>query len=168
VKIPRVSYPRERKQIDLAFSKFTPNLRHNLISHENTSFFVYRTPRWRNDFVHKDVHGQKLNGVINVGHTTAPQHPVWSPVETSAFERYMQGEYSDVTRDELARQILEVLYTVRNNLFHGEKRADDAYDIEVVSKGIPLLALIVSNFLSEAVYPHHPVNSRQMWDFCSV
>lgn len=150
VEIPRVIFPKEREQIDLAFSQFAPDLRRDLILHESTSFFVYRTPRWQGKEVRKDGKGQKLNGVLNVGHTIDALNLVWSPINTESYEQYTQGNQSNDLRDILSRQILDVVYTVRNNLFHGGKRADDAYDVEVVVKAIPLLSMIVSSFLHES------------------
>lgn len=50
--------------------------------------------------------------------------------------------------DPLARQILDVLYTIRNNAFHGGKRADDANDAEVLEKALPLLMMVVDSFLA--------------------
>jgi hypothetical protein len=52
-------------------------------------------------------------------------------------------------RDHLAEQILWMLYTIRNNLFHGGKDAHDATDCEVVEKALPLLSPIVSYFLRD-------------------
>ncbi len=53
-------------------------------------------------------------------------------------------------RDALAKQVLDLLYTVRNNAFHGGKRADDANDREVVERALPLLALVVDAFLQSS------------------
>lgn len=91
--------------------------------------------------------GQRLNGVINVGHTVGASYPVWSPIDTGQYEWYMQGNRDVDIRDALAKQILDLLYTVRNNAFHGGKRADDASDHEVVERALPLLASVVEAFL---------------------
>ena len=40
-----------------------------------------------------------------------------------------------------------MIYTVRNNTFHGGKRADDANDTQVLTEALPLLAMIVKSFL---------------------
>ena len=48
--------------------------------------------------------------------------------------------------DLLAKQIVGMLYTIRNNLFHGGKRADDAQDQEILKNAIPLLAIVVRFF----------------------
>jgi hypothetical protein len=38
---------------------------------------------------------------------------------------------------------------VRNNTFHGGKRADDANDHQVIKMALPLLKIIVEYFLSD-------------------
>lgn len=150
VKVPKVSYPPERKQIQLAFKHFGDDLKNRLILHESTRFFVYRTPRWRGRPVETDAGGQHLNGVLNVGYTTCREHPVWSPIHTAAYERYVGGESTTALRDELAYQVLNAVYTVRNNLFHGGKRPDDANDVQVIEKALPLLEMIVYHFVKDA------------------
>lgn len=147
VNVPEVNPVREREQIDLAFQQFTDELKHDLIEHPSTRFFVYRTPYWRAQPLEKDVNGQRLNGVLNVGHTLDAAHPVWAPIDTQMFEKYHDGARNSETRNALACQVLNVLYTVRNNAFHGGKRADDANDREVLEKALPLLAIIVGAFL---------------------
>ena len=136
-----------RKQ-GLAFDRFPVDLKVSLVEHPSTRFFVYRTPLWRGHPVQNDGQGQRLNGVLNVGHTIDADHPVWTPINTQAFELYQSGSITPAGLDELARQVMEVVYTVRNNTFHGGKRADDANDREVLEKALPLLAMIVGVFVS--------------------
>ena len=62
------------------------------------------------------------------------------------FERHQIRALDAAVCDVLARQILDVLYTVRNNTFHGGKRADDATDREVLEMSLPLLVMIVESF----------------------
>ncbi len=81
--------------------------------------------------------GRRLNGVLNVGHTLDAALPVCTPIDTHMFENAQGSE----ARDALASQILDVLYTIRNNTFHGGKRADDVNDREVLEKALPLLAM---------------------------
>jgi hypothetical protein len=145
--IPKVDLVSEREQIDNAVDEFSDELREQLIKHESTKFFVYRTPKWRGNPIEKDVRGQKLNGVLVVARTVSSDNPVWSPIDTEIYERYIGGK--EVSKDEisaLTKQIVNVLYSVRNNLFHGGKRGDDSNDVEVSDKAIPLLLLIVSAF----------------------
>jgi len=47
----------------------------------------------------------------------------------------------------LTGDIVAIIFTVRNNLSHGGKVADDRDDEEVVEKAIPLLRMIVQGFL---------------------
>ena len=147
VNLPDVAVVTEREQIDLAFQQFTGDLKCGLVEHPSSRFFVYRTPQWRGVPIERDARGQRLNGVLNVGHTLDAAHPVWAPIDTQMFEEY-HGAARDVVRcDALAHQILNVLYAVRNNTFHGGKRADDANDREVLEKALPLLVMIVDSFV---------------------
>lgn len=122
-----------------------------LVERQSTRYFVYRTPKWRGVSIESDVSGQTLNGVINVGRTVDQKYLVWSPIETKLYERYFTESLGPHERQELADQILHVIYTVRNNLFHGGKRTDDANDVDVVSRALPLLRMIVEDFLDETL-----------------
>ena len=154
VKIVKVDAPGERKQIDSAFNHFSDDLKDNLIRHENIRFFVNRSPEWQGRKIEFDSFGQRLNGVLNVGYTIHADYPVWSPIDKNLYERYMKDPQDmkepqiSSARKELAKQILEVLYTVRNNIVHGGKQADDANSHEVVEKAVPLLSMIVSHFFA--------------------
>jgi hypothetical protein len=147
INIPRVSTVSEREQIDLAFQRFPDELKRRIVEHSSTRFFAYRTPHWRGQPIEKDASGQRLNGVLNVGHTVDAKHPVWAPIDIGMFEAYQSGARNSVHRDALASQILDLLYTVRNNAFHGGKSADDANDTAVLEQALPLLVMIVASFV---------------------
>jgi len=53
---------------------------------------------------------------------------------------------NEENRNFLARQIVDLLYTIRNNFMHGSKKLDDANDIKVVENALPMLELIVTSF----------------------
>jgi hypothetical protein len=145
VSVPIVDPVGERKQLEAAFDEFTEQLKHQLIVHPNTAFFVYRTPRWKDHAISRDGNGHGLNGVLNVGHTLNVQQPVWSPVDTQTYERYLRDKVTG--RDALAKQLLFLLYTVRNNAFHGGKRVDDSYDGDVLDNALPILETIVNSLV---------------------
>ncbi len=151
VRIPQVNAPLETEQINMALRQFSQSLIGKLVEHESTRYFVYRTPQWRGVRIESDASGQKLNGVINAGRTVDQNYPVWSPIETRLYERYFTENLGPHDRHELADQILHVIYTVRNNLFHGGKRTDDANDLDVVNRALPLLRMIVEDFLEETL-----------------
>jgi hypothetical protein len=132
IKMASVDIPKETAQIDLAFTHFSKELKHRLITHENTRFFVYRVPVWKGQEIEFDTYGQKLNGVLNVGYTADPGYPVWSPIDIQLYENCMNSNQSLTVVDTLAEQILYVLYTVRNNLVHGSKAANDANSRDVL------------------------------------
>jgi hypothetical protein len=147
VNVPEVTPAREREQIDMAVAEFTDDLKRRLVEHPSARFFAYRTPQWHGQPIERDAHGQRLNGVLNVGYTRDAKDPVWTPVDTQAFEEYHRAARDVTNRDVLARQIVDVLYTVRNNTFHGGKSPDDANDREVLEMALPLLVEIVESFV---------------------
>ena len=147
VRVWLVEAPREAEKLQIVFEEFSENLRKNLVEHNSTRFFAYRTPKWRGQDVEVDADGQTVNGVINVGRTVDPRRPVWSPISVDAYEMCMGGSSSDEHLDLISSQILWLLYTVRNNIMHGGKRADDANDIQVAKHAGALLQVIVDSFI---------------------
>jgi hypothetical protein len=147
VEIPVVTKITEKDQLDIVHKYFNETVRHLLITHDSTKYFVYRTPIWNNNNVVRDKRGQTLNGVLNVGQTISDRDPVWSPICTIKYVNYMNGRHSHEDRSILSYQVLHLLYTIRNNIFHGGKRADDSNAVEVVERAIPLLTMIVDSFL---------------------
>lgn len=142
VQIPsvRINF-REYQTIMMAFEFFSEELNQELITHSSTEFFVNRVPMWGDRNIEFDASGQRVNGVINVGYTVREEYPVWSPIDIPAYERFVQGVPNEGDVDLLAKQILFLIYSVRNNFIHAGKRADDATDREVVENAIPLLSI---------------------------
>jgi hypothetical protein len=66
----------------------------------------------------------------------------------------MEGSREPEVRDALAKQILDVLYTVRNNAFHGGKRGDDANDHQVAEQALLLLTLVVESLCRTHAQPN--------------
>lgn len=149
LELPLVETPSELAQINAAIAAMDDSVQEALVLHESTRFFVYRTPKWGFTSIERDRRNQRLNGVINVGLTTSADYPVWSPIDQAAYEKYLHDRDNE-TCAELVKQIVHLLYTVRNNTFHGGKRIDDANDSDVIRNALPLLALVVSRFLSDA------------------
>ena len=154
VKIAKVTgLPSERDQIENAFSHFPGELKADLIKSPHVQFFLERTPKLQNRVpvpIKTDAFGQQLNGVLSLTRTVDVDYPVWSPVDRPAYERIKAGKASKEDVNLLARQILSLLYTVRNNLFHGGKRFDDATDEQVVRNAVPLLEMILRCFVPDA------------------
>lgn len=148
LKMPKVKIRSERKQIEATCALLPAQTRDRLIRHSGTRFFEQRVPSWRRR-IEIDARGQKLNGVINVGRTISWEYPVWSPIDSAAYARYMANDAQATDAEKLTRQIAMLLYTVRNNLVHGGKRADDANDQEVVRNALPLLRIVVGYFLGQ-------------------
>ena len=148
VNIPEVVIVSESEQISFALKEFTDELKHTLILHQGSAYFVGRTPYWQGIPIEDDSFGQSLNGVINVGHTSDRHYPVWSPIDSQYYEEYLANPGDQENRNFLARQIVDLLYTVRNNfMHHGGKKFDDANDIAVVENALPMLELIVKSFI---------------------
>ena len=145
VNIPEVITVGEREKMRLALEAFSDDLKHALITHEGTAYFVRRVPFCDGNPIEQDAFGQRVNGVINVNHTTDSQYPVWSPIDIQVYEAY-QEDPNEESRNFVAGQIVDLLYTVRNNLMHAGKKFDDANDLNVVKNALPLLELIVSSF----------------------
>ena len=146
VQIPKVQSVSEQEQIGLAFAEFDKIFRHQLVTHESVEFFVNRTPLWYGIAISTDAFGQRINGVLNVNYTVEEKYPVWSPIDVHSYSNYLLNHKDHEARDLLARQIVDLLYTIRCNLLHGGKRFDDANDETVVEKALPLLGMIVSAF----------------------
>jgi PHD/YefM family antitoxin component YafN of YafNO toxin-antitoxin module len=146
VRIPEVVVVSEREQIQLAIQEFDEDLKRKLIDHAGTKYFLGRIPYWEGKQIETDAFGQRLNGVINVDYTTDRQYPVWSPIDFQCYEAYLENPENEENRDFLARQIVDLFYTIRCNLMHGSKKFDDANDLTVIENALPMLELIVTSF----------------------
>lgn len=149
VRVPKVKGVSERLMMDRALRLLTDEARHRLLQHRSTKYFVERVPQWRGQRITHDQKGQRLNGVLNVGHTLSANEPIWSPINPSRFQRFLSGRTDRRTVGILTREVLGVIYTVRNNLFHGGKRNDDANDRQVLENALPLLQLIVESLIPD-------------------
>jgi len=146
VNIPKVIPVRENEQIHLAVSEMDNGLKNKLILHESTRFFFERIPYWQGKPIKQDALGQRVNGVIIIGDTTSFEYPVWSPIDVQIFEAYLADPENQDQREFLARQIIDLLYTVSKNLIHFSNSFDDSNDISVAQNALPLIELIVAAF----------------------
>jgi len=146
VNIPQVVVASEREQIRLALQESADDLKHTLILHKGAGYFVGRVPSWKGIQIEYDAFGQRVNGVINVSHTSDSQYPVWSPIDLQHYEEYLENSDNEENRNFLARQIVDLLHTIRRNIMHGGRKLDDANDITVVENALPMLELIVTSF----------------------
>jgi hypothetical protein len=146
VNIPKVVTVPEREQIHLSFQEFADELKRTLILHKGTRFFAGRIPAWQGAQIEYDALGQRVNGVINVSYTSDSQYPVWSPIDLKLYEEYLENPDNKDNRNFLASQIVDLLFTIRNNFMLGNRKFDDANDIKVVENALPMLELIVASF----------------------
>ncbi len=86
-------------------------------------------------------------GVLNVGYTTNFELPVWAGLQSEVFEKIRNSKASNKEIHSAFKQVVLLIYTIRNNLFHGGKRSDDANDVNVVSQAIPLLKMLIDYFI---------------------
>jgi len=149
VNIPEVEIVSEKEQIRLAFQEFNDDLKHALIRHKGTEYFINRIPYWQGRPIEYDACGQRVNGVINVNRTCDIQYPVWSPVDFQYYEEYLKNPDNEENRNFLGLQIIFLLYTIRNNFMHGGKEFDDSKDINVIENALPMLELVVSYFFND-------------------
>jgi len=147
VNIPEVVCVTEKEQIYRSLEEFEDDLKDTLIHHKGTEYFVNRIPYWQGKPIEYDVVGQRVNGVLNINYTVDRQYPVWSPIDLEYYQEYLENPQEVKNRDFLCRQILDLLYTVRNNFMHGSKEFDDAIDLKVIENALPMLELIVMSFL---------------------
>lgn len=147
VNVPEVVLVSEKDQIHLALQEFDNDLIHTLICHKGTEYFINRFPYWQGKQIKYDALGQKVNGAINISYTSDSQYPIWSPIDIQYYKEYLENPNNTENRDFLAGQILDLLYTVRNNFMHGSKEFDDSNDIKVIENALPMLELIVLYFM---------------------
>jgi hypothetical protein len=116
-----------------------------LIQHKSTRFFVNRKPRFQGIEVEHDINGQEMNGVLKVSMSIDINHTVWSPICKTEYEDAKDVNKLPQVRASLANSIIDILYTVRNNTFHGSKTVGEERDEEVVLNALPLLQIVVQS-----------------------
>lgn len=152
IPIPKASHISEKEMLDHLFKEcISEELKKKLVKSEYLEYFVERTPSRRGKPIKQFTYQEKdypLNGVINVGYTRSKDWPVWSPIDIGKYKK------KEENINFLAKQVYELIYVVRNNLFHGSKapidnpnNKTDSRDSEVLTNALPLLRMIVEEFL---------------------
>lgn len=151
LKMAEVYAPTEDSQLNKALDLVSDALKHQLIVHPDTRYFVYRTPAWQGKPLKKDTFGQPLNGVIYVNRTLDPRYPVWSHIDTDLYQLYMEEKHTDKNKEKarntLTKQILNVLHTIQANLIHGDIQSTEN-NAQIVEKALPILSMLVTNSLN--------------------
>ena len=151
VKIVLVHPPSEGQRIDAAWGQFDDGLKHRLVAHSSTAFFLRRRPMVLGQVAERDGFGQRLNGLVDVACTVDARYPVWSPIDGTAYNQYMaQGGTDPKARDLLARQIVDLLCTLHSNLLYGGGN-DEESGPDVIGQALPLLSEIVERFAVKQV-----------------
>lgn len=146
VNIPEVKVASEREQLHFCVDEFDDQLKHTLITHQSTKYFLTRIPYWEGEKIKTDAFRQRINGVLNVNHTTSRDYPVWSPIDIQYYEAYLDNPDNQETRDFLIKQIVDLLHTIRNNFMSGGRKLNDANDLSIPENALPLLEIIVNSF----------------------
>jgi hypothetical protein len=119
-------------------------------------FFARRVPVWQGIRIEQDIRGQMVRGVINVRETISKGYPRWVPVDRMMLDDFLAqfkaGVVAEVPK-RLIEQVGDILYTVRNNLFHGCKGPEDSNDNQVLENALPMLQAIVNFYLDWTGYP---------------
>lgn len=147
----------ERGMIQHALEKLPAEFKKKLITLPSSrgddtclGFFAHRVPVWKAIEIKRDALGQPIQGVVNVRETVSNKYPRWVPVDLKALETFLNqhrtGADPDVP-DRLIEQLGDVLYTVRNNLFHGCKGPEDSNDTKVLQNALKMLRTIVEFYI---------------------
>jgi hypothetical protein len=160
VKVKNVS---ERDMIQDALKNLPDGFKRKLIALPSPrsdatclGFFANRKPLWQGESIEQDVLGQKVRGVINVRETISKDYPRWVPVDGILLNSFLAQHKAGVIAEiphRLIEQIGDILYTVRNNLFHGCKGPEDSNDNEVLCHALEMLRSIVMFYLDKSRQP---------------
>jgi len=145
VHIPEIVEVTDKEQMYLALHEFN-DLKQSLIRHKGTQYFLTRLPYWKGKPIEYDAFGQKVNGVLAINYMSDSQYPVWSPIDQKYYQAYIENPDNPEIRNFLAGQILDLLFTIRNNMMLGSREFDDSNDQKVIENALPMLALIVNYF----------------------
>jgi len=137
----------EKDQILKIIKETNIDFQKKLIFNPNLTYFVNRHPIFNGVEIKKDDLGQEVNGVINIKKTINANYPIWSPIDKSLFKKAKEKAIIDEEITKLSAQISLMLYTIRNNLFHGGKEPTDWNESEVVKYALPLLSSLVKFFI---------------------
>jgi hypothetical protein len=154
LKMAEVDPPSEGELLDKACAGLDATLKHKLITHASTRFFVQRTPVWHGKNIAVDGARQCLNGVLDMRCTFDARYPLWRPIDAALYARYVRAGDAEPagaeTQNVLARQILDVLYTVAHNLLYSSTPTRDENAPAVIDHALALLSGLVEGWLAQA------------------
>ncbi len=154
LKMAEVDPPAESDLLDKACAGLDGALKHKLIIHASARFFVQRTPVWQGKNIATDKARQRLNGVLDMRCTFDARYPVWKPIDAALYARYIRagdaGPADEQAQNVLARQLLDVLHTVAQNLLYSSQPAGDENAPAVIDHALALLSSLVEGWLAQA------------------
>jgi hypothetical protein len=143
----------ERKMIQCVLKNLPDDFKRKLVTLPSPQiddtclgFFAHRVPLWHGVSIERDTLGQTVRGVINVRETISKDHPRWVPVDQKLLNDFLSQCKAGIevsVPDRLIEQVGDILYTVRNNLFHGCKGPEDSNDDDVLRHALEMLRTIV-------------------------
>ena len=144
----RTKPPAEWEQHEFILKEFTPQLKNELINSPAFQFFLNRRPRWGGSDVMVDDNGNRANGVTNLAKSAYKGRPVLATIDEARYRRWLTAARTPQDTDGLVAQIVDMIYTVRNNTFHGRKELLDPVARAVIDNAYELLRMIVVSFLT--------------------
>lgn len=154
LKMAEIDPPSEDELLDKACAGLDAALKHKLITHASTRFFVQRTPVWRGKRIGVDGARQRLNGVLDMRCTFDARYPQWRPIDAALYAHYLRAGDAEPADDEaqnvLTRQILDVLQIVAHNLIYSSAPTRDENAPAVIEHALALLSGLVESWLAQA------------------
>jgi hypothetical protein len=139
--------PQEQAQLRCARGAFPQALKDSIIRHDSTRlFFLTRVPQWNGRDV-AAINGVVPNGVVNLAKSEYACQAVVREIDRAKHASWMAAPVAGADCDELVREIVDVVYTVRCNTIHGGKDTTDDNATTVVNNAYFLVRTIVDSFL---------------------
>ncbi|HEY4312833.1 MAG TPA: hypothetical protein VGN12_25510 [Pirellulales bacterium] len=139
--------PSEKCHLTFIASQIVPGVLQQVIESPSFEFFLTRRPTSLHGNV-PDIQGVPPNGVTNIARSIYANVPKVSGLDRTIAGRV--GTKNQLATDEgaVAAELVMMLYTIRNNMFHGGKEFDDPNANEVLREAYVILRNIVDSFLA--------------------
>jgi hypothetical protein len=150
LRMPNVKPPRSKEIYSSILEKLDVRVKHALIVHKSVEVCAYRTPTFNNRVVKSDRRGQQLNGILDISRTLDPRYPIWCPITLAWYRTYLSDDGDDEMRDNLVRQIITILETLRENILYDDGRNSQECGPNLVVCAQPLLNLLINGLILDA------------------
>lgn len=143
---PKNQLPQEKEHLDYIVTQFDDQLITRLLQSKTFQFFLNRRPEWHNGSV-PDTNGVRPNGVTNIAKSIYTERPVISGIDRATYTKWIGPNRTSADGNSLAKELVFMLFTVRNNMFHGGKEMSNTNANTVLRRAYILLRMIVNSFL---------------------